>query len=150
MNSPSSASLRLNDRGPLNLGGHILAVFGLLASAAIAENKSLPNIVLIMADDLGWGDVGCYGARAIATPNIDRLAAQGRRFTQGYAPASTCTPSRYALMTGEYAWRQQAKQTSILDGDAPLAITPVFPYSRASNSFGRGLNGGFFVCKNEK
>ncbi len=97
---------------------------GLAAPLLATAATSRPNIVLIMADDLGWGDVGCYGARAVATPHIDRLAAQGRRFTQGYAPASTCTPSRYALLTGEYAWRQQAKQTTILDGDAPLAITP--------------------------
>lgn len=102
-----------------------LSLLTLALAAPLLEAAALrPNIVLIMADDLGWGDVGCYGARAIVTPNIDRLAAQGRRFTQGYAPASTCTPSRYALMTGEYAWRQQAKKTSILDGDAPLAITP--------------------------
>lgn len=98
----------------------------LLASAAgvAAEPPVRPNIVLILADDLGFGDPGCYGGRAISTPNIDRLAAQGRRFTQGYAPASTCTPSRYALMTGDYAWRQKTRQTTILDGDAPLSITP--------------------------
>lgn len=112
-------------RGRMELGALGLAVLGLLMPCAHSAGATArPNIVLIMADDLGWGDVGCYGARAISTPNIDRLAAQGRRFTQGYAPASTCTPSRYALMTGEYAWRQQAKQTSILDGDAPLAIAP--------------------------
>ena len=107
------------------LGAVALATLGLFAAPAdAAEKPSRPNIVLIVADDLGYGDVGCYGARAIATPHIDRLAAQGRRFTQGYAPASTCTPSRYALMTGDYAWRQQSRQTSILDGDAPLSITP--------------------------
>ncbi len=89
-----------------------------------AVSPAKPNIVLIIADDLGYGDVGCYGARAIATPHIDRLAAQGRRFTKAYAPASTCTPSRYALMTGEYAWRQREKKTSVLAGDDPLSITP--------------------------
>ena len=83
-----------------------------------------PNIVLIIADDLGYGDVGCYGAKAIPTPNIDRLAARGLRFTRAYAPSSTCTPSRYAMLTGEYGWRQPPKKTAILDGDAPLAITP--------------------------
>jgi arylsulfatase A-like enzyme len=83
-----------------------------------------PNIVLIIADDLGYGDLGCYGATRIKTPNVDRLAAEGVRFTQGYAPSSTCTPSRYSLLTGEYAWRQKARRTSILDGDAPLCIEP--------------------------
>jgi arylsulfatase A-like enzyme len=80
--------------------------------------------VLIVADDLGYGDLGCYGATRLKTPNLDRLARQGLRFTQAYAPSSTCTPSRYALLTGEYGWRQPPKKTSILDGDAPLCIEP--------------------------
>lgn len=109
----------------INLRLLALATLGLLLPAVrAAEPAPRPNIVLIVADDLGYGDLGCYGAKAIPTPNIDRLAAQGRRFTQGYAPASTCTPSRYSLMTGEYPWRQREKKTSILAGDDPLAITP--------------------------
>lgn len=83
-----------------------------------------PNIIIILTDDLGYGDLSCYGATKIHTPNVDRLAAQGMRFTQAFAPAATCTPSRYALLTGDYAWRQKARQTTILDGDAPLAIEP--------------------------
>lgn len=83
-----------------------------------------PNIVVIMADDLGFGDLSCYGAKAVPTPNVDRIASRGVLFTNGYAPAATCTPSRYAMLTGDYAWRQTAKQTTILDGDAPLAIEP--------------------------
>ncbi len=83
-----------------------------------------PNIIIILADDLGYGDLGCYGATKIRTPNIDRLAAEGVRFTQGYAPSSTCTPSRFSLLTGEYAWRQEDRKNSILDGDAPLCIEP--------------------------
>ena len=89
-----------------------------------ADSHSKPNIVLIITDDLGWGDVGCYGATAIQTPNIDRLAGEGLLFTNGYAPSSTCTPTRYAIMTGEYGWRQSVRKTGILDGDAPLAIEP--------------------------
>ncbi len=89
-----------------------------------AEIARLPNIVLIIADDLGFGDAGCYGGTGADTPHIDRLAARGRRFTQAYAPSSTCTPSRYALMTGEYGWRQPPQQTAILDGDAQAAIAP--------------------------
>ena len=65
-----------------------------------------PNIVLIMADDLGYGDVGCYGAKDIPTPHIDALAAGGVRFTDGYCSASTCTPTRFSLLTGKYAFRQ--------------------------------------------
>ncbi|MBM3855131.1 MAG: arylsulfatase, partial [Verrucomicrobia bacterium] len=86
-----------------------------------------PNIILIVADDLGYGDLGCYGATAIPTPQLDRLAREGLRFTHAYAPSATCTPSRYALMTGEYPWRQPPKKTAILDGDAPLALDPARP-----------------------
>lgn len=81
-----------------------------------------PNIVLIYTDDLGYGDVSAYGATKIKTPNIDRLAKEGLRFTDGHAAAATCTPSRYALMTGEYAWRK--KGTGVLPGDASLIIEP--------------------------
>ena len=81
-----------------------------------------PNIVLIYMDDLGYGDVGCYGARAIPTPNMDRLAREGVRFTQAYATSATCTPSRYGLLTGEYPWRKPG--TGILPGNAPLIIEP--------------------------
>ncbi len=100
-----------------------VTVLGLFTPTLRAE-PAKPNIVLIVTDDLGYGDLSCYGATKIHTPNVDRLAAQGLRFTQAYAPASTCTPSRYSLLTGDYAWRQKAKKTSILDGDAPLAIEP--------------------------
>jgi arylsulfatase A-like enzyme len=84
--------------------------------------RKLPNIVLIYADDLGYGDVSCYGATGVKTPSIDRLANEGIRFTSGYASAATCTPSRYAMLTGEYAWRQAGK--GIAPGDAPLLIEP--------------------------
>jgi len=96
-------------------------------SALCAEGApARPNIVIIIADDLGYGDLGCYGAkpRNIPTPNIDRLAAQSLRFTRGYATSATCTPSRYSLLTGEYAWR---KKVHILDGDAALIIDPARP-----------------------
>ena len=66
--------------------------------AAVAADSAKPNIVIILADDLGYGDVGCYGAERIPTPNIDRLADKGRLFTRAYAPAATCSPSlRYWL-----------------------------------------------------
>ncbi len=97
-----------------------------LASAAAATSV-LPgadrrprNVVVILADDIGFGDLGCYGATKVKTPNLDRLAAQGIRFTDGHSGAATCTPTRYSLMTGEYAWRK--KGTNILPGDANLVI----------------------------
>ncbi|MCB0669791.1 MAG: arylsulfatase [Saprospiraceae bacterium] len=83
----------------------------------------LPNIVIIYADDLGYGDVGAYGATALKTPNMDKLAREGMRFTNGYAAAATCTPSRYALLTGVYPWRN--KDAKILPGTAPLLIDTV-------------------------
>ena len=83
---------------------------------------TIPNILLIYADDVGYGDVGCYGATAVKTPNVDRIAKEGLRFTSGYSVASTCTPSRYAMITGEYAFRK--KGTGILPGDAAMIIPP--------------------------
>src|SRR5205809_681677 len=74
---------------------------------------------------LGYGDVGCYGATRIKTPNVDRIAREGCRFTDGHSSSATCTPSRYAMMTGEYPWRR--KGTGILPGDAALIIEPGRP-----------------------
>ncbi len=84
------------------------------------EEPKPPNVVLIYADDLGYGDVGAYGATEIKTPNIDRLAEGGVRFSNGYAASATCSPSRYALLTGVYPWRN--KNAKILPGTAPLII----------------------------
>ena len=81
-----------------------LAAFSSLATSTAAEK---PNIIFIYADDLGFGDVGCYGATRIKTPNIDQLAKEGIRFTDAHSAAATCTPSRYAFMTGEYPWRKK-------------------------------------------
>jgi arylsulfatase A-like enzyme len=79
------------------------------------------NIVIIFADDIGYGDLGCYGATKVKTPNLDRLATEGMRFVDAHAAASVCTPTRYGLMTGQYAWRHRPG-SSILSGVAPLAI----------------------------
>ncbi|HUT10091.1 MAG TPA: arylsulfatase [Thermoguttaceae bacterium] len=86
----------------------VAAVVSALAGhglAADAEASSPPNVVLIFADDLGYGDLGCYGATKVQTPNIDRLAKEGRRFTDAHSASAVCTPSRYALLTGEYPLR---------------------------------------------
>ena len=85
-----------------------------------ADTARQPNVIVILADDLGYGDVSGYGAMTIQTPNFDRIINNGLRFTCGYATSSTSTPSRYALMTGTYPWRNS--DAKILPGDAPLII----------------------------
>ncbi|MEQ8849273.1 arylsulfatase [Botrimarina sp.] len=90
------------------------------ACACLAADR--PNIVLIYADDVGYGDVSCYGQQTLPTPNIDRLAAEGLRFTDAHASAATCTPSRYAMLTGQYAFRRQ--DTGIRSGASNLIIDP--------------------------
>ena len=112
-----------------------------LLVAAHGAQATTPNVVFIYADDLGYGDVSCYGATRVQTPNIDKLAAQGLKFTDAHAPAATCTPSRYALLTGEYAFRQ--KGTGILPGD-------VFIFTHENDTGPDGANHdptGIFVMK---
>ena len=92
----------------------VAAMCAVILTASAASVPAKPNIVIIVADDLGYGDLGCYGATKIKTPNVDRFAAEGLRFTQGYAPSSTCTPWRFSLLTGEYAWRQKDRKNGIL------------------------------------
>ena len=99
----------------------------MVCSVAVAQQQQgeervqkKPNIVIIYADDLGYGDVGSYGATELETPNIDNLAHNGVRFTKGYSASATCTPSRYALLTGIYPWRNE--DAKILPGTAPLLI----------------------------
>ncbi len=84
---------------------------GTQAAQPSAPGAPRPNIVYILADDLGYGDLGCYNpASKIPTPNLDRLAAEGMRFTDAHAPTSVCTPTRYALLTGRYSWRSRLQQ----------------------------------------
>ncbi|MBD0425995.1 sulfatase family protein [Aquisalinus flavus] len=101
----------------------LIAASACSASPERAEHR-LPNIIIMYADDLGYGDIGAYGATAISTPNIDALAKSGIQFMDAHASAATCTPSRYSLLTGEYAFRRQAQ---ILRGDAPALIRPGQP-----------------------
>ncbi len=100
----------------------LLALLAGLIDRLAAEPARLPNIVIILADDLGWGSLGCYGARDLRMPACDRLAREGRRFTQAYAPGSVCSPTRYGLMTGRYYWRTSVKDGEVLSGNAPLHI----------------------------
>lgn len=91
------------------------------AEVSQTETTKKPNIVVIYLDDLGYGDLSAYGATELQTPNIDALANGGVRFTNGYASSATCTPSRYALLTGMYPWKN--KNAKILPGTAPLIIS---------------------------
>jgi len=89
------------------VGKVLCAIFLSCSSINADEAKAdAPNIVLIFADDLGYGDLGCYGATKVKTLNIDRLAADGRMFTDAHSASAVCTPSRYALLTGEYPVRK--------------------------------------------
>jgi arylsulfatase A-like enzyme len=94
----------------------------LLAASRAHAAAQRPNIIYMYADDLGFGDTGCYGATRVRTPNIDRAATSGIRFTHAHSSSATCTPSRYSLLTGEYAWRKPG--TGVLPGDARLIIEP--------------------------
>lgn len=85
-----------------------------------SQKRDRPNVIYIYADDLGYGDLSSYGANKIKTPNVDRLAKEGLRFTNAHSTSGTCTPSRYALLTGQYPWRKEG--TGILPGDAALII----------------------------
>ncbi|MCH9793167.1 MAG: arylsulfatase, partial [Planctomycetes bacterium] len=97
-----------------------MAMILLLGSRQLKSAQ--PNVLVIMADDLGYGDVSCYGATALKTPHIDKLAAEGLRFTSGYCSASTCTPTRYSMLTGTYAFR--GERTGIAPPNAPAIIKP--------------------------
>ena len=90
-------------------------------AGAAARVAAKPNIVVILADDLGYGDLGCYNAGSkVPTPNLDRLAREGTRFTQAYCPVAVCTPSRYALMTGRYPWRSWKKSGVLANWERPV------------------------------
>jgi len=94
----------------------------LLASLVPLLAAEKPNVIVIMADDLGYGDISANGATALKTPNIDRLAAEGLRFTGGYCSASTCTPTRYSFLTGSYAFRR--KGTGVAPPNGHLVVPP--------------------------
>lgn len=117
-------SNNLTRRTFLNTMGATAAA-SLMPRKAFTASSKPKNIVLIYADDLGYGDVSCYGATKFKTPNIDRLAANGLRFSNAHSSSATCTPSRYSLLTGEYAWRR--KGTGVLPGNAKLIIEPGRP-----------------------
>jgi arylsulfatase A-like enzyme len=101
-----------------------MAFLSLAGGQAKENQRNNPNVIVILADDLGFGDVSLYGSKTLQTPCIDALAKSGIRFHQGFATSATSTPSRYALLTGMYPWREEV---NILPGDAPLIITETQP-----------------------
>lgn len=123
----------------MNKKNMLAVVVALSALAVVAAEK--PNIIFIYGDDIGYGDISCYGGE-VDTCNIDTLAKEGVRFTGGYCTAATCTPSRYSLLTGEYAFRNKSAQ--ILPGNAPLIIDPARPTIAAflqDNGYKTALSG---------
>jgi len=100
----------------------LVPITGLVHDSFAQKQINKPNVVFIYADDIGFGDLSCNGAKTIKTPNVEMLARQGVRFTNMHSAAATCTPSRYALLTGEYAWRREG--TGIATGDAGSIIHP--------------------------
>ena len=106
----------------LTTTGFVCLLIAMTRFNGLASAVETPNVVVIMADDLGYGDLSCYGATSLQTPNIDKLAAEGIRFTNGYCSASTCTPTRYSLLTGTYAFR--GKRTGIAPPNSPAIIQP--------------------------
>ncbi len=98
----------------------LLCVF-VLHLPSFAFSAAKPNIVFILADDLGYGDVGCYNPQSkIPTPNLDRLASEGLRFTDAHSPSSVCSPTRYAILTGRYAWRTRLQRNVLGPWEKPL------------------------------
>lgn len=117
-----------------------LVITLLITISAIAQQK--PNVIFILSDDLGYGDLSCYGATKLNTPNLDNLAKQGIQFTNAHTTSGTCTPSRYAIMTGEYPWRKSG--TGILPGDAALIIPtdkPTLPKIFKQAGYSTGIVG---------
>jgi arylsulfatase A-like enzyme len=95
-----------------------LAVIAWSLGVAALDAAQAPNVVIIYADDIGYGDLGCYGAKSIPTPRIDELAANGLRLTSGYATSATCTPSRFSILTGDYSWRKPGRGIAPPNGAA--------------------------------
>jgi len=103
----------------------LLATLLLAAPCSAAEPRAKPNIVFILADDLGWGDLGCFGQTKIKTPNLDQLAKDGIRFSQAYAGSTVCAPSRCTLMTGLHTGHCRTRGNG--GGGGPRANVPLAP-----------------------
>ena len=129
---------RLGLRGMIVLVLITIAGIGIKAARTPPASSNRPNVIVIYADDLGYGDLSCYGATKVNTPNIDRLASEGRRFTDAHSASAVCTPSRYSLLTGEYAFRKQMWKPAFLQTrllvDTKQAEVLQLAYNRGSIS----------------
>ena len=99
-----------------------IAALCLLGATCLVAADRKPNIIFILADDLGYGDLGCYGQKLIQTPHLDRMAAEGMRFTQFYAGSTVCAPSRSVLMTGQHQGHTRVRGNAGRDNPAALAL----------------------------
>ena len=106
----------------ISIGALCIYAGNIPLSAKRHLTNAMPNVIVIMADDIGYGDLECYGTKSIKTPNVNKLARNGIRFTNAHAVAATSTPSRYALLTGEYPFRK--KNTDVAAGNAGMIIRP--------------------------
>ncbi len=106
----------------INYGAAIASVAVLASCADSSQTTSRPNVVMIFADDIGFGDLSCYGTGVVPTPNVDRLAERGVRLTNAHTTSATSTPSRFGIFTGVYPWRYDG--TGIAAGDAGMIIKP--------------------------
>jgi arylsulfatase A len=123
--------------------GALTALLGIPQSGCRKGLSRRPHIVLILADDLGYGDAGCYNPESrIPTPHIDRLAAQGARFADAHSPSAVCTPTRYGLLTGRFAWRTWLRR-GVIGGYTPPLVEPTRP-TVASVLKATGYRTGFF------
>lgn len=109
----------------LGIGATLLASCSSSKQETKSKTQAKPNVIFLVADDIGYGDLSCNGEKTIHTPNVDKLASRGVRFTDAHAVAATSTPSRYSLFTGHYAWRRS--DTGIAAGNAGMVIRPEQP-----------------------
>lgn len=150
-NMGSTSRIRRTIRCQLRHGvaAHILGVLAAFLPiypgkiANCSETRSVPNIVFILADDLGYGDLGCYGQKIVATPNLDRMATEGTRFTQAYAGSSCCAPSRCSLMTGLNGGHMTVRENggSLRERDTTIAAV-LKRAGYATGAFGKWHLGG--------
>src|SRR5687768_6523793 len=111
------------------LAGLAIALITVDLERLLAAESAKLNVVFILADDLGWGELGCYGQQKIPTPNIDRLAAQGMRFTQHYSGAPVCAPSRCVLLTGKHTGHAEVRGNQPVERVFPQFTEGQFPIS---------------------
>jgi arylsulfatase A-like enzyme len=118
---------KIDRRSFIAAGAGLIGLSPLLSARSFAATEPKPNIVFILADDMGYADVGCFGARDYRTPSIDRIAAEGIKLTQAYANSSICSPTRFGLITGRYQYRLAGGLHEPLAADRSVGLPPEHP-----------------------